>query len=311
MAKFSSFIKLKFSVYPTLSSNKLTPDASMPRFFISFISLLFSVSLPAVQRFHSSVEEATWHVHSSPIYCELIHNISHYGDGRFVFSSGGELAFQLHVLEPARRESVASLYSIAPFWRYQNEKELAQLTISKGKVPVYVGGNLAYRMLYELQEGRDPTFHYKDWAGFVDDVYVSVSSVNFHQQIDEFKRCISSALPYGSDKVKDEIVYFDTDKSSLSREQREKLDEIILFAKIDKGMKIQLKGHADGRGRRIYNKKLSKRRVYAVEKYLISKGISASQISIKAHGESRPADSNRSSRGRKNNRRVDVVIKHE
>jgi len=283
----------------------------MPRFFTLCICLLFTTSLPAVQRFHSTVEDATWHVHSSPIYCELIHNISHYGDGRFVFASGGELAFQLHVLEPARRESVASLYSIAPFWRYKNEKELAQLTISKGRVPVYVGGDLAYRMLYELQEGRDPTFHYKDWAGFVDDVYVSVSSVNFHQQVDEFKRCISDVLPYGSDKVKDTVVYFDTDKSTLSREQRQKLREIVLFAKIDKGLKIQLKGHADGRGRRIYNKKLSVRRIRAVEKYLISKGIPEAQISQNAHGESRPADSNRSARGRKNNRRVDIVIKHE
>jgi len=283
----------------------------MPKLFVFFITVFFSTGLSAVQRFHSTVEEATWHVHSSPIYCELVHNISHYGDGRFVFSSGGELAFQLHVLEPARRESVASLYSIAPFWRYKNEKELAQLTISKGKVPVYVGGNLAYRMLYELQKGHDPTFHYKDWAGFVDDVYVSVSSVNFHQQVDEFKRCISNALPYGSDKVKDAIVLFDTDKSSISREQRDKLNEIILFAKIDKGMKIQLIGHADGRGRRIYNKKLSLRRTSAVEKYLISKGISAAQISLKARGESRPVDSNRNSRGRKNNRRVDVLIKRE
>jgi len=283
----------------------------MPKLSIFLFFLVMSLNLPAVQRFHSSVEEATWHVHSSPIYCELIHNISHYGDGRFVFSSGGELAFQLHVLESARRESVASLYSIAPFWRYENEKELAQLTISRGKVPVYVGGDLAYRMLYELQKGYDPTFHYKDWAGFVDDVYVSVSSVNFHQQVDEFKRCMSNALPYGSDKVKDTMVLFGTDKSSISREQRDKLNEIILFAKIDKGMKIKLIGHADGRGRRIYNKKLSLRRTNAVEKYLISKGISAAQISVKAHGESRPLDSNRNSRGRKNNRRVDVVIKHE
>jgi sodium-type flagellar protein MotY len=283
----------------------------MYRLFTLLICFFLLPSLQAGQRFHSSVEDATWHVHSSPIYCELVHNIGHYGDGRFVFSSGGELAFQLHVLEPARRESVASLYSIAPFWREFNEKELAQLTISKGKVPVYVGGDLAYRMLYELQKGRDPTFHYKDWAGFVDDVYVSISSVNFHQQIDEFKQCMSDALPYGSDKVKDTTVYFATDKSNMSRQQRKKLQEIILFAKIDKGMKIQLKGHADGRGRRIYNKKLSARRTSAVEKYLISKGIPAIQISLKAHGESRPADSNRNSKGRKNNRRVDVIIKRE
>lgn len=283
----------------------------MPRLFTFFIILLLPLSLQAVQRYQSAVVDADWSVHSSPIYCELVHIIDHYGDGRFVFSSGGELAFQLHVMEPARRESVASLYSIAPFWREKNEKELAQLTISKGKMPVYVGGDLAYRMMYELQLGHEPTFHYKDWAGFEDDVYVALSSVNFHQQIDEFKQCISDALPYGSDKVKDTSIYFASNKSRLTKQQRRKLDEIILFAKIDTGMKIHLKGNADGRGRRIYNKKLSSRRAGAVEKYLISKGVPEVQISQIALGESRPAASNRSQRGRKNNRRVDVVIKHD
>jgi len=283
----------------------------MPRLFILLIGLLLPPGLHTAQRYQSSVVESDWHVHSSPIQCEMVHNINHYGNGRFVFSSGGELAFQLHVMEPARRESVASLYSIAPFWRENEEKELAQLTISRGKMPVYVGGDLAFRMLYELQAGRHPTFHYKDWAGFEDDVYVSVSSVNFHRNLDEFKLCISNALSYGSDQVKDTAVYFGSDKHAVTRQQREKLREIVMFAKIDKGLKIQLKGHADGRGRRIYNKKLSARRTRAVEKFLISKGVPAAQISQTAHGESRPAASNRSQRGRKNNRRVDVLIKHE
>lgn len=283
----------------------------MPKLLSLFICLFLSLNLHAVQRYEAAVVDSDWHVHSSPIQCEMVHDISHYGNGRFIFSSGGELAFQLHSYEPARRESVASLYSIAPFWREKKEKDLAQLTISKGKMPVYVGGDLAYRMLYELQAGRHPTFHYKDWAGFEDDVYVSVSSANFHQKLDEFKQCISNALPYGSDHVQDTALYFDTDKSTLNKQQRRKLQEIALFAKIDKGLQIHLKGHADGRGRRIYNKKLSARRTGSIEKYLLSKGVPEAQVNQMAYGESRPAASNRSERGRKNNRRVDVLIKHE
>ncbi|VAW62027.1 hypothetical protein MNBD_GAMMA08-2926 [hydrothermal vent metagenome] len=283
----------------------------MPKFFTLAILLLFTTNLHTVQRYQTMMDAADWRVTSSPIHCEMAHHISHFGSGLFVFSSGGELAFQLHSLEPARRNSVTSLYSISPFWHKPNEKELAQLTLSKGKMPVYVGGELAYRILYELQEGRHPTFHYKDWASFEDDVYVSLSSVKFHQKIDEFKQCINNALPYGSDKVKDTDIFFGTNKARLSKPQRKKLGEIILFAKVDSGMKIQLNGNADGRGRRIYNKKLSARRTAAVEKYLISKGVPAAQISQKALGESRPVASNRSQRGRKNNRRVDVIIKHE
>ena len=283
----------------------------MSKIYLIITGLLFSFSLSAMQRFHSSIEDATWHVHSSPIYCELVHNIEHYGNGRFVFSSGGELAFQLHVKELSRRESVASLYSVAPFWRKNNVEELAQLTLSKGEMPIYIGGDLAYRMLYGLQKGRDPTFHYKDWADYKDDVYVAVSSVNFHQKIDEFKQCLSDALPYGSDHVKDERVLFAINKSIVPERQKAKLAEMILFAKFDKGMKLEINGHTDGRGRRRYNKKLSIRRTDAVREYLLAMGVPETQISLASYGETRPIASNRSVEGRKSNRRVDVVIKHE
>jgi len=283
----------------------------MFRLSVLIICLCFSFSLQAVQRYQSSVDESKWRVNTSPIHCELVHDISHYGDGRFVYSSGGELAFQLRVLQAAPRDSVASLLSVSPFWRGANEKELAQLTITKGRMPVYIGGNLALRMLYELQAGWHPTFHYKDWADYEDDVIVSMSSANFHKRLEAFQRCISQALPYGSDQVKDTIVYFDTNKHRLSKKQYKRLKDITLFASIDKSMQIQLKGHADGRGRRKFNVTLSDKRTRAVEKYLISQGVPAEQITRQALGESRPADSNRSDRGRGNNRRVDVIIKRD
>jgi len=284
----------------------------MLHLFLLLIGLCLSTDALAVQRFHTPVDRAEWLVFSSPIQCDMVHKISDYGEGRFVFSSGGELAFQLYSLEPARHDSITSLSSVAPHWREPGIKALTELTLSKGHMPVYVGGELAYKMFYELQEGYDPTFHYKDWAGFKDDVYVTISSVNFHRKFLEFKRCISAALPYGADHVKDTIVYFQTDKDNLSFEQRKKLADIVLFAKVDKNFEIRLNGHADARGRRIYNKKLSARRIRSVEEYLLSKGVPELQISRKkAYGESRPVASNRNASGRKKNRRVEVLINPE
>ena len=183
----------------------------MYRFIVILALFGLSTNLLAVQRYLTSVEASRWHVYGSPIFCEMVHEITHYGKVRFVYSSGGEIAFQLQTLEAAPRESVASLYSDSPFWRPNKQKELAQLTISKGYMPVYVGGDLARRIMYELQAGQQPTFHYKDWASFDDDVFVSISSVKFHQKIDEFKQCVSDALPYGSDKVKDTAIFFGSD----------------------------------------------------------------------------------------------------
>ncbi len=278
---------------------------------LSLQALLILICMPvsAVQRFQAHYTDSSWHVTSSPIHCELIHKIDRYGDGRFVFSSGGELAFQLHAIQASPRDSVASLHSEAPFWREPYQQELAQLTLNKGRMPIYIGGSLALRMLNELEQGRHPIFHYKDWADYKDDVYVSVSSVNFREKVLDFQRCIADALPYGPERVKDTAVYFAKNKHRLSREQRKQLDEIILFANFDRSMKIELVGHADGRGTRRYNLALSKKRTAAVEKYLKSKGIRSEQLITRAHGESRPQTSNRTQQGRSNNRRVDVVIK--
>ncbi len=272
--------------------------------------LMSSSSLYAVQRYQSAYDQSQWSVKTSPIHCELIHPINRYGDGRFVFSSGGELAFQLHVVQGAPRDSVASLHSIAPFWRQPYEKELAQLTINQGSMPVYIGGTLALRLMYELEQGRHPTFHYKDWADYQDDVYVSVSSVNFRENLADFQRCMADALPYGSDALKDTAVYFGKNRHMLTAAERKRLDEIILFAQFDRNLKVKLIGHADGWGTRRYNLRLSKKRVQAVKDYLLASGLQPQQISDKAVGESRPVASNRTLSGRKNNRRVDIVIQH-
>ena len=271
-----------------------------------------SFSLYAVQRYQSTVDSSVWNVSSSPIFCEMVHPIDSFGSGRFTYSSGGELAFQLQVLQAATPiNNVANLYSVSPFWREPQQRELAQIAISKGRVPIYIGGNLAKRMLHELEAGRHPTLHYKDLTSYEDDVVVALSSANFHQKFSMFQQCISEALPYGIDQLKDTVVNFAKNKSNLNDTQLEKLKDIVLFASIDKNMQIEVHGHTDSQGRRIYNKKLSQRRARTVEKYLLAKGVSADQISRHFYGESKPVDSNKTKAGRANNRRVNVLINLE
>ena len=120
---------------------------------------------------------------------------------------------------------------------------------------------------------------------------------------------MNNALGYGADQVKDTVVNFAVNKHNLTKSQRKKLNEIILFAKTDNSLNIQLNGHADGEGPRRYNKQLSLKRVNAVEQYLIKSGVPSQQISASAFGEGRPVGSNRNDHGRSKNRRVDVIVK--
>lgn len=256
----------------------------------------------------AGIEESKWQVKSSPIRCELRHEIPRYGEGRFVYSSGGELAFEISVFDPPVRDGVASMMSVPPFWKTGTPKELGQLTLARGKTPFYVGRDLAQRMLYELDAGMLPTLQYKDWADQQDDVMVLLSSANFHDQLPGFQRCISQLLAYGAGDLKDVIVEFDDNQYALTDEAKQQLDELAVYAAHDKKIRLDLRGHTDAVGSKAYNKMLSEKRVKSVEKYLLSKGISPGQVKLRGFGSDFPTASNQTEEGRRMNRRVMVAI---
>lgn len=262
----------------------------------------------AVMIYAAGIEESKWQVESSPIRCEMRHEIPRYGEGRFVYSAGGELAFEISVLDPPVHDGVASMTSVPPFWKTGTQKELGQLSLSRGKTPFYVGRNLAQRMLYELDAGMLPALQYKDWADQQDDVMVLLSSANFHDQLPTFQRCISKLLAYGAADLKDVAVEFDDNKYELTDAARQQLDELALYVAHDKKIRLDLRGHTDAVGSKVYNKILSERRVKAVEKYLLSKGVPRKQVNLKGFGEFYPVASNQTEEGRRMNRRVMVAV---
>ncbi len=68
-------------------------------------------------------------------------------------------------------------------------------------------------------------------------------------------------------------------------------------------------GHTDSTGHSLYNTALSQRRAEVVADYLIFQGAAVDDIKLIAKGESQPADSNKTMRGRKKNRRVYIELK--
>lgn len=73
--------------------------------------------------------------------------------------------------------------------------------------------------------------------------------------------------------------------------------------------KIIIEGHTDSKGSDEDNRKLSSQRAASVKKYLINgSNISGSHIDIIGYGESRPIADNKTRKGQKQNRRIDIVI---
>lgn len=72
---------------------------------------------------------------------------------------------------------------------------------------------------------------------------------------------------------------------------------------------VQIQGHTDSVGSDAYNVGLSDRRAQIVNEYLLSHGVSASQISgVQGFGEAQPVDTNDTKEGRARNRRVELPV---
>ena len=78
------------------------------------------------------------------------------------------------------------------------------------------------------------------------------------------------------------------------------------FAKNYPDTDIEVVGHTDDRASDDYNLKLSKKRAEVVKDWLVKNGIEAKRIITKGMGKSQPACSNKTLKGRAENRRVEI-----
>lgn len=103
-------------------------------------------------------------------------------------------------------------------------------------------------------------------------------------------------------------ILFNSGKSSFQKQTYPVLQAMSAILKEYPTAKFSLEGHTDSDGKDAMNQKLSEDRAAAVKNYLIEQGIEASRLSSKGFGESMPVDSNKTAKGKANNRRVEVKL---
>jgi OOP family OmpA-OmpF porin len=104
-------------------------------------------------------------------------------------------------------------------------------------------------------------------------------------------------------------INFDTNRSNIKPRYNGVLQGAGEQLKKTPEAKGVISGHADSRGSKAYNQKLSQRRAVSAKKYIVRKtGISPKKIAVKAYGSSKPVASNATRKGRAKNRRVEVQI---
>ncbi|UGS23804.1 OmpA family protein [Flavobacterium channae] len=103
-------------------------------------------------------------------------------------------------------------------------------------------------------------------------------------------------------------ILFNSGKSSFQKQTYPVLQAIVAILKEYPTAKFSIEGHTDSDGAEEMNQKLSASRADAVKAYLIENGISADRLSATGFGEKYPIDSNKTAKGKANNRRVEVKL---
>jgi OOP family OmpA-OmpF porin len=109
--------------------------------------------------------------------------------------------------------------------------------------------------------------------------------------------------------VAETSVKFGFNKDNLTSKAQDALDQLGASISGTKGYIIALEGGTDSVGSADYNYELSQRRANSVIQYLATKyNVPAHKIYVIGLGKDKPAESNKTSNGRADNRRVDVRL---
>jgi outer membrane protein OmpA-like peptidoglycan-associated protein len=104
-------------------------------------------------------------------------------------------------------------------------------------------------------------------------------------------------------------VLFASAKSELFPGAALKLNSVVeMLTEQDPDSRVLVEGHTDSQGRADYNQQLSQRRAETVSAYLVGRGIAADRVTAQGFGSTRPIADNKSTEGRANNRRVEIVV---
>ena len=102
-------------------------------------------------------------------------------------------------------------------------------------------------------------------------------------------------------------ILFDTDKATLKPESMGSVNQIYDLLQKDPSLKFEIDGYTDNSGNAAHNLTLSQQRADAVKAQLVSMGISASRLTAKGFGDTKPIAGNDTPEGKANNRRVEFV----
>ena len=291
----------------------MNKNCHIPLIFVSFFTVLLWLPAFAAEReYIVPMEKSAWVSSGTKNHvCGLSQIIPFYGEGKFIHKSGHKVKFNLLSDKPVQDDNVRIIVqSEPPAWRHDDTVfEIGQFDFLRGHNPLIVQSPYASRMLQQVENGMSPVVIYRDMADGRDIIAVMLSPINFRKALAEYRECEKTLMDFDLDEIKNLKLYFATNKDILTARSKNDLKNILRYLKMDPSiLQIKVDAHADERGRRRFNDKLSERRSAAVVKYLISIGVKPEMIYSVSHGERQPDHTNKTAKGRSQNRRADVQL---
>jgi outer membrane protein OmpA-like peptidoglycan-associated protein len=116
-------------------------------------------------------------------------------------------------------------------------------------------------------------------------------------------------IPKKGEKVVLTGIKFKSNRADIIPSSYSILDEAAKLLKENPTIKVEIGGHTDSRGSDAKNQRLSEARAVSVRNYLINiHGIAGDRLTAKGYGESLPIASNKTAKGRAENRRIEFVV---
>jgi len=109
-----------------------------------------------------------------------------------------------------------------------------------------------------------------------------------------------------------ETIYFDKGEPDFSADMHERLHYAARFIRAFPDFPLILEGHTDNTGKKEENQKLSEERAERIRTFLHEiYRLPATQMYVKGYGEIEPIATNATEEGRRQNRRVDIILADE
>jgi len=102
-------------------------------------------------------------------------------------------------------------------------------------------------------------------------------------------------------------IQFDVGSDKIRPESMNMVKQVAATLKKTDTLKLRIEGHTDSTGNAAANMDLSKRRAESVKKALVDLGIGDDRLTTGGFGDTRPLASNKTPKGRAENRRVEFI----